>query len=95
MHRGLGCKFAQTMHLPWLANNVSTGFFKVYRNFKGRGVYATRVFQKGELLAQYKGELVTEEEALRREAEREANEQTDQRCYLFFSPMGKWTAVKC
>ena len=49
---------------------------------KGRGVVATKVFGKGELLCEYSGELISHAEALKRESTYEKDPSIG--CYLYF-----------
>ena len=55
---------------------------------KGRGVVTTRGFKRGELLCEYAGELLTEEEAKR--VEEEYRRDPSIGCYMYyFSHQGK------
>lgn len=55
---------------------------------KGRGVAPTRAFKRGELLCEYAGELLTEEEAKR--VEQEYRKDPSIGCYMYyFSHQGK------
>lgn len=49
---------------------------------KGRGVVAARKFQKGEFVVEYAGELITMEEAKKREAMYSQDENTG--CYMYY-----------
>ena len=49
---------------------------------KGRGVVSTRPFTKGELVCEYSGELIPQEEARRREDE--YAEDPDIGCYMYY-----------
>lgn len=59
--------------------------YKVCRSeLHGRGVKTTRSFNKGDILCEYKGELIDQKEAERRELRKEA--AGDLKCFtLFFS----------
>ena len=49
---------------------------------KGRGVVSTRVFSRGELVCEYSGELISHEEAKRREAEYGRDPSIG--CYMYY-----------
>ena len=49
---------------------------------KGRGVIATRPFTKGELVCEYSGELISQDEARRREDEYAKDSKIG--CYMYY-----------
>ena len=49
---------------------------------KGRGIFSTRPFKKGELVCEYSGELVSIEEARAREGKYRENEAVG--CYMYY-----------
>lgn len=49
---------------------------------KGRGVFATHDFHRGEFVVEYSGELIDIQEAYRREEEYEQDENTG--CYMYY-----------
>lgn len=49
---------------------------------KGRGVVAARRFRKGELVCEYAGEMVSHEEAKKREEEYAADSSIG--CYMYY-----------
>ena len=49
---------------------------------KGRGVVSTRPFRRGELVCEYSGELISHEEAKRREEEYSGNSSIG--CYMYY-----------
>ena len=59
-----------------------SGLEKFSTKEKGRGVVATKVFGKGELLCEYSGELISHAEALKRERTYEKDPRIG--CYLYF-----------
>ena len=53
----------------------------------GKGVFATKMFQKGSFLLEYKGELISQEEGERREEEYDESLGS----FIFFFTMGRKT----
>ena len=51
-------------------------------NHKGRGVRTTKCFNKGDILLEYHGELISADEGMKREYKKEAIGCQD--CYTFF-----------
>ena len=49
---------------------------------KGRGVMSTMPFKHGELICEYSGELISHEEAKRREADYSKDESIG--CYMYY-----------
>lgn len=49
---------------------------------KGKGVFSTRPRKKGDFICEYSGELISYEEALRREEE--YSEDADTGCYMYY-----------
>lgn len=54
---------------------------RVFKN-KGRGVVASREFDKGDFVVEYSGELIDLNEAKRREEKYASNESTG--CYMYY-----------
>lgn len=53
-----------------------------YVHSKGRGVFATENFHRGEFVVEYSGDLINIQEAHRREEEYEQDENTG--CYMYY-----------
>ena len=59
----------------------------IYVEGKGRGVLAERKFEKGEVICEYAGELISHSEGVQKESELES-----EHCYMYFFMHGnkKW-----
>lgn len=65
-----------------LTTKKENGLEIVLTGNKGRGVLATKMFPKGDILCEYAGELISHAEALERESTYEKDLTIG--CYLYF-----------
>ncbi|XP_059894521.1 N-lysine methyltransferase KMT5A-A isoform X1 [Gadus macrocephalus] len=76
-------KFEEKRHIDDLiTNGIEEGMEVQQIEEKGRGVFSTRGFQKGEYVVEYHGDLLLIPDAKRREAEYAQNPATG--CYMYY-----------
>lgn len=76
-------KCEEKKHLDELiTKGIEEGMEVQYIEGKGRGVFATRLFQKGEYVVEYHGDLLQITDAKKREAEYAQNPATG--CYMYY-----------
>ncbi|CAH8620340.1 unnamed protein product [Dicrocoelium dendriticum] len=73
-----------------LHNQVETGMKVIVTEDKGRGVVATRVFENGEFVVEYAGDLITERMAKEREKEYKRDPSIGSYMFYFVHSGQKW-----